>query len=57
MWEVIMDNKINATQKLLKIVKNRKTPVVINKQENSYVRNRRITRSLSYESYSYDSND
>jgi len=52
-----MDNKINVTQKLLKIAKNRKTPVVVNKQENSYVRNRRSIRSLSYESYSYDSDD
>ena len=51
---VNMDNKINTTQKLLKIVKNRKTPVVINKQENSYIKNRRVSRSLSYESYSYD---
>jgi hypothetical protein len=52
-----MDNKINATQKLLKMVKNRKTPLVVNKQENSYVRNRRIIKNLSYESYSYDSDD
>jgi len=52
-----MDNKINVTQKLLKIVKNRKTPLVVNKQENSFVRNRRISRSFSYESYSYDSDE
>ena len=52
-----MDNKINATQKLLKIVKNRNTPLVVNKQKNSYLRNRRSSRSLSYESYSFDSND
>ena len=52
-----MDNKINATQKLLKMVKNRKTPLVVNKQENSYVRNRRIIKNLSYERYSYDSDD
>jgi len=52
-----MDNKINATQKLLEIVKNRKTPVVVYKQENSFVRNRRISGNLSYESYSFDSDD
>ncbi len=52
-----MDNKINATQKLLKIVKNRKTPLVVNKQENSYKRNKSSIRNLSYESYSYDSED
>ncbi len=52
-----MDNKINATQKLLKMVKNRKTPVVVNKQEKSYMRRRKISTSLSYESYSFDSED
>lgn len=52
-----MDNKINHTQKLLEIVKNRKTPVVVNKQENSFIKNRRICRSLSYESYSFNSDD
>jgi hypothetical protein len=57
MWEVIMDDKINATQKLLEIIKKRKTPVVINKQEKNYARNRRVSTSLSYESYSHDSDD
>lgn len=52
-----MDKKIKVTQKLLKIVKNRKTPVVVNKQENSYLRNRRVIRNLSYGCYSYDSDD
>ena len=52
-----MDDKINFTQKLLKIVINRKTPIVVNKQENSYKRNRGSIRDLSYESYSYDSDD
>ena len=52
-----MDDKINATQKLLEIIKKRKTPLVINKQEKSYARNRRVSTSLSYESYSYDSDD
>ncbi len=52
-----MDNKINVTQKLHKIVKHRKTPVVVNKQEESYSRRRMTSRGLSYESYSYDSDD
>jgi len=52
-----MDNKINVTQKLLKIVKHRKTPVVVNKQENGYKKNRKVSRSLAYESYSYDSDE
>ena len=52
-----MENKINVTKKLLKIVKRRKTSIIFNKQEDGYKRNRNVSRSLSYESYSYDSND
>jgi len=52
-----MDNKINVTQKLLKVVRHRKTPVIVNKQEDGYKRNRKVSRSLSYESYPYDSDD
>jgi len=52
-----MNNTIDVTQKLLKIVKHRKTPIVVNKQENGYKKNRNVGRNLSYESYSYDSND
>lgn len=37
-----MDRKINITQKLLKIVKNRKTLLVVNKQESGYNRNRKV---------------
>ena len=52
-----MNKTIDVTQKLLKIVKLRKTPLVVNKQENSYKKNRNIGINLSYESYSNDSND
>jgi len=52
-----MNKTIDVTQKLLKIVKQRKTPLVINKQENSYKKNRSVGKNLSYESYSFDSND
>ena len=52
-----MDNAYDMTQKLLKIVKNRKTPVLINKQENAYKKNRTASKSLAYESYSFDSSD
>ena len=52
-----MDDKVNVTQKLHKIVKHRKTPLVVNKQEDSYLRRRTVSRSLSFDSYSYDSDD
>jgi ribosomal protein S24E len=52
-----MDKTINVTKKLLKIVKQRKTPLVVNKQDNSYKKNRSVGKNLSYESYSNDSND
>jgi len=50
---VNMDNKINVTKKLMKIVKHRKTPMVITKQDNNYNRIKKISGNLSYESYSY----
>jgi len=50
-----MNNTIDVTQKLLKIVKQRKTPVLVNKQENGYKKNRNVSKSLAYESYSSDS--
>jgi hypothetical protein len=56
-WEVNMDNKIDVTKKLMKIVKHRKTPLVINKQENNYNRTKKIRSNLSYESYSYTSEE
>lgn len=52
-----MDNSINFTQKLQEIIKNRKTSLIINKQEKGYKRNRNIIRNLSHESYSYESVD
>ena len=51
-----MDGKMGVTQKLNEIVKYRKTPLIVNKQENGYKIIRK-TRSLSIESYSYYSNE
>jgi len=52
-----MDEKINITKKLLNIVKNRKTPIVVSKQESGYTRNKKGNKSLAYESYSTDSEE
>lgn len=52
-----MHNVINITQKLLKIVKDRKTPIIINKQESGYKRNKNTVRNLSPESYSNETYD
>ena len=52
-----MNDKINITKKLLNIVKNRKTPIVVIKQESGYNRNKNVGKSLSYESYSNDSEE
>ncbi len=49
-----MENKINFTNRLIKIVKQRKTSLVISKQEEGYKANRRTNRSLSHDSYSYN---
>ena len=54
---VNMKKEIDITKKLLNIVKNRNTPVIVNKQENSYVRNRKIIQNLAFESYSHDLDD
>jgi hypothetical protein len=51
-----MENKTNITKKLLDIVKNRKTPLLVNKQDSGYNK-KRVSNSLSHESYSYDSED
>ena len=53
----IMENTINVTQKLLKIVKQRKTPIVVYKQESGYKRNSKINGNLAHESYSYGSDE
>ena len=49
-----MTNKTNYTEKLLKIVKKRKTEIIIQKQGKSKVGYRKSLRSLTHESYSYD---
>ena len=54
MLGVNMRKEIDITKKLLNIVKNRNTPVIVNKQETSYVRNRKVIQSLAFESYSHD---
>ena len=51
-----MDGKMDFTQKLNEIVKNRKTPLIINKQENSYKINKK-SGNLSIESFSYNFNE
>jgi len=52
-----MDDKINATQKLQKIVKQRKTPIVVKKQEVGYRSSRTTSGSLASEGYSYSSEE
>jgi len=52
-----MDDKINITQKLQKIVKQRKTPIVVKKQEHGYKPTRTTSGSLASESYSYSSEE
>jgi len=49
-----MENKINFTNRLIKIVKQRKTSPIINKQEDGYKANRRANKTLSHDSYSYN---
>ena len=48
-----MENKNNFTNRLIKIVKQRKTSTVVIKQDEGYKSNRRINKSLSHDSYSY----
>jgi hypothetical protein len=52
-----MECKNKTTQKLLKIVKNRKTQIIISKQENNNKRNKNVSTSLAYDSYSNDFTD
>jgi len=52
-----MNNTIDVTEKLLKIVRNRKTPILVNKQENAYKKSRSSSKNLSYDSYSSDSGE
>lgn len=47
-----MENRNKVTEKLLKIVQNRKTKIVINKQESGYKRNRKMSGNLAHDSYS-----
>jgi len=49
-----MESKINFTNRLIKIVKQRKTALVVNKQQEGYKVNRRPNRTLSHDSYSYN---
>ena len=53
-----MDDKTNdITKKLLEIVKQRKTPIVVNKQGSTSKAARKTKTSSSYDSYSYGSDD
>jgi len=52
-----MDNKLNITEKLQKIVKQRKTPIVVKKQEIGYKSSRATGVSLAGEGYSYSSEE
>lgn len=45
-------DKNSITSRLLEIVKHRKTPVVVSKQNSSYVRSKRTGGSLSSSGYS-----
>ena len=49
-----MANKLNYTEKLQKIVKKRKTSIIIHKQGPGRVGTRKTLRSLTHESYSFD---
>ena len=52
-----MTKKINYTEKLLKIVKKRKIPIITHKQGRGYTETRKTLRNLSCESYCYDDNN
>ncbi len=52
-----MENKINFTDRLIKIVKQRKTSIVVNKQNEGYKPNRRASKTLSHESYSHNDDE
>ena len=49
-----MTNKINYTEKLQKIVKKRKTEIIINKQGKDKIGYRKTIRNLTHDSYSFD---
>lgn len=49
-----MKGKINYTEKLQKIVKKRKTDILIEKQGKKRLGYRKTLRSLTHESYSFD---
>jgi hypothetical protein len=52
-----MGDKKNITEKLLKIVKQRKTPIVVEKQEIGYKLSRSTGGGLVSEGYSYSSDE
>ena len=52
-----MGDNDNITQKLLKIVKQRKTPIVIEKQRVGYKPSRSTDGGLVSEGYSYSSDE
>jgi len=52
-----MDNKSNITNRLVELVKHRKTPVVVNKQSSNYVKPRRSSGGLVTGGYSADSDE
>jgi hypothetical protein len=49
-----MTKKINYTEKLQKMVKKRKIPIIIHKQGKRISKTKKTLTSLSYESYSFD---
>jgi len=52
-----MGDKNDITQKLLKIVKQRKTPIIVEKQEFGYKPSRSTGGGLVSEGYSYSSDE
>lgn len=52
-----MDNKIDATERLMEIVKKRNTKIIINKRQDGYKRDRKISKSMSFEGYSSSDSD
>lgn len=52
-----MDDKINITERLQKIVKQRNVPIVVNKREIGYKNSKSSSRGLTGDSYSYGTDD
>jgi len=52
-----MGNKIDVTQKLVELVKQRKTPVIITKQNSDYKSSRRSRGSFASAGYFEDSDE